>query len=177
MVRKLLLIAVAAAAVSGMLPGCGEESPPPAPAPAPKKVVAKPEPQPAGADVEVVQEPPAPVYAYDPSGRRDPFTPLLEVKRPMAVSDEPLTPLQRFDLSQLRLIGVIIGKGEPRAMVVAPDGKSFILKKGIKVGKNDGTVAAITKDGVEVEERYYDFSGEVRRSIQAIQLPQREGVE
>ncbi len=177
MVRKLLLMTVAGAAVSGILFGCGEEPPPPAPAPAPKQVVAKQEAQPASPEVKDVQAEPVPVYAYDPSGRRDPFTPLLEVKRPMPGSDEPLTPLQRFDLSQLRLIGVIIGKGEPRAMVVAPDGKSFILKKGIKVGKNDGVVTSISKDGVDVEERYYDFSGEVRRSIQAIQLPQREGVE
>ena len=52
-----------------------------------------------------------------------------------------------------------------------------ILKKGIKVGPNEGTVVGITPEAVLVEERYYDFSGEIRKSKQAIQLPKREGAE
>ncbi len=176
MIRKLLLVAVIGPAFSALLFGCGDESSPPQ-APPPAKKVAAPVPNPVADEAEPVEEPQEPVYVYDPAGRRDPFEPLMAVKKPIARSSEPLTPLQRFDLAQLRLIGVIIGKGDPRAMVVAPGGKSFILKRGVKVGKNDGRVVEINQDGVMVEERYYDFSGEVRKNIQAIQLPQREGVE
>jgi type IV pilus assembly protein PilP len=107
---------------------------------------------------------------------RDPFESLLDVKQPI-LPERALTPLQKFDIGQLRLIGVIIGKGEPKAMIVAPDGKSYILKKGIKIGKNDGTVIGVTRDAVVVQERYIDFSGEVRTVVQEIMLPQREGVE
>ena len=114
-------------------------------------------------------------YAYDPAGRRDPFEPLLLIKKPI-VQSEPLTPLQSYEIGQLRLIAVIIGKGTPTAMVIAPDGKGYILKKGIKVGKNNGTVLAIHKDAVLVEEKYIDFSGEIRKNTQEIQLPKREGV-
>ncbi|NIR47969.1 pilus assembly protein PilP, partial [candidate division KSB1 bacterium] len=74
----------------------------------------------------------------------------------------PLTPLQKFDLEQLRLIGVIVGRGEPRAMVIAPDGKSFILKKGTKIGKNNGSIVEISTESVLVNEKYFDFTGEVK---------------
>jgi type IV pilus assembly protein PilP len=50
------------------------------------------------------------------------------------------------------------------------------LRKGVKIGKNAGHVVGIEKDGVLVEERFYDFSGTFRKSIQKIQLPEREGV-
>lgn len=119
----------------------------------------------------------APAFVYDPSGRRDPFESLVTIKKSTGPSlDAPKTPLQSYELGQLRLIGVIIGKGQPRAMVVAPDGKSYILTKGIKVGKNEGVVKDITSDAVKIEEQYSEFSGEVRKSIQLIQLPKREGV-
>ncbi len=60
-------------------------------------------------------------------------------------------------------------------MVMAPDGKGYILKKGIRVGKNAGLVVGIRSDAVLVEEQFIDFSGEIKRSTQEIQLPKREG--
>jgi type IV pilus assembly protein PilP len=158
-----------------LLSGCSEEAPAPSPA-APQKVAA---PAPSSVDLPPAPEvmaPPPPKYVYDPTGRRDPFEPLTMVKKPILQQNAPLTPLQKYDLGQLRLIGVIIGKGEPRAMVIAPDGKSYILKKGTMVGKNDGVVVRIKSDTVLVEERYYDFSGVIRKNIESIQLPKREGV-
>ncbi len=117
-----------------------------------------------------------PVYVYDPAGKRDPFEPLLTVRKPIENDGLPVTPLQKFDLGQFRLVGIIIGKDEPIAMVMVPGGKSYILKKGVKIGKNAGVVVGIEADGVLVEERFYDFSGAFRKSIQKIQLPEREGV-
>jgi type IV pilus assembly protein PilP len=117
----------------------------------------------------------APVYHYDPAGRRDPFEVLQELRKQIVVSDEPLTPLQQVDLGQLRLTGVIVGKGAPMAMVSAPGGKSYILKKGVKVGRNNGVVVGVDPEGVSVQEKYYDFEGAVRESVQKIELPKREG--
>ena len=76
----------------------------------------------------------------------------------------------------MRVIGIIIGRGEPTAMVVGPKGKSFILKKGVKVGKNNGVVVGINSDSITVREKYVDFSGEVRTNVQELQLPKRGGV-
>jgi type IV pilus assembly protein PilP len=157
--------------------GCGEEAPAPATkmssqkkvkATMPKKeVVASPD----VTDQEAAVE----SYSYNPTNRRDPFVALLEMRRPVVESNEPLTPLQRIDLEQLRLRGVIIGKGAPMAMVAAPGGKAYILKNGVKVGRNNGVVVGIDAEGVSVREKYYDFVGEVRESVQKIELPKREG--
>ncbi len=158
-----------------LLGACSQEPPAPPQAERPQRTAA---PVPA-AEVDVAQDvaqPQEPPYVYDPAGRRDPFTPLVLVRRPVVQSDAPLTPLQTFEIGQLRLTGVIIGKGTPRAMVVAPDGKSYILQQGVLVGKNNGVVREIRRDGVFVEERYYDFSGEVRTNVLEISLPKREGV-
>lgn len=157
--------------------GCSEEIAKPVPQKQKKEKVESPMPK-AGKAAEVPgleQEAVAPVYHYDLAGRRDPFEVLLELRKPVLVSDEPLTPLQQVDLGQLRLVGVIIGKGAPMAMVSAPGGKSYILKKGVKVGRNNGVVIGVDSEGVSVQEKYYDFAGDVRESVQKIELPKQEG--
>jgi type IV pilus assembly protein PilP len=72
---------------------------------------------------------------------------------------------------------VVVGHAAPAAMIMVPGGKSYILKKGDRVGKNHGKVIDITPEGVFVKERYYDFSGEIRESVQEITLPKRSGVD
>lgn len=115
-------------------------------------------------------------FVYNPVGRRDPFRSLLEVRKPVAERREPQTPLEQFDLSQIRMVGAIIGMDRPRAMVNAPDGKSYIVTIGTRMGKNNGKVVSIDQNSIVVEESFYDFADEVRTSRQAIELPKREGV-
>lgn len=115
-------------------------------------------------------------YSYNPEGKRNPFASLFDVKKPVEpVREEPLTPLERFGLEQFRLLGAIVGIGEPRAMIAAPDGKSYVVTPGTRIGKNRGEVVKITSEGVFVEERYYDYTGEVRKNIRVIELPEEEG--
>lgn len=115
-------------------------------------------------------------FAYDSGGRRDPFEPLLMIKKPVSKSDFPLTPLQTHELTQLRLIGVVVGSGSPRAMVAAPDGKAYIIKVGVRIGKNNGLVRSIKNDAVLVDEQFTDLAGETKTVTQEIRLPKREGV-
>lgn len=162
--------------VFALLVGCGEtESKPEAKASVSNKAetrtVKKQAPEIAPPEIE--KAPPA--FVYSATGKRDPFEALLTVQKPVT-DGQPLTPLQKFDLGQFRLAGIITGKDEPMALVMAPGGKSYILKKGVKIGKNAGTVVGVEQDGVIVEEKFYDFSGAFRKSIQKIQLPEREGV-
>lgn len=161
--------------------GCGDEpapapqTPAPRPAPAPAPSPASPAAtEPLSVEEPAVAEPPK--YVYNPVGKRDPFQSLLEIRKPVASRAEPKTPLEQFDLDQVRLIGSIIGMAQPRAMVMAPDGKSYIVRIGTRLGKNNGVVVAIEKDRIIVEERFYDFADEVRTSRQSIELPKREGV-
>lgn len=103
-------------------------------------------------------------FAYNPGGRRDPFTPLVRREEPTAViqttrrPEELRGPLERYELRQLRLIAVMVVSGDPRAMVAAPDGKSYTVKIDDYIGINGGKVKdiqtraiAIDAQGVRVE--------------------------
>ena len=58
-------------------------------------------------------------YRYRPEGRRDPFESLVKEKAPVAElrrvkrpPDRPLGPLERFDISALKLVGILWGLGQ-----------------------------------------------------------------
>jgi type IV pilus assembly protein PilP len=121
-------------------------------------------------ETEEVEE--RPTFVYSPTGRRDPFQPLVTKEKKVRDEKVPLTPLQRFDLGQFRLQAVLIGKGAPRAMVSAPDGKTYILSPGIKIGKRDGVVTEITREAVLVEEVDYDVSGTGSKIVSTIAMPE-----
>jgi len=170
MKRYDLLIAALLALI--LLAGCNSEQPAPT-APPPSTAVAKPPAQAvAPPALEAAQPPEELRYVYAAQGRRDPFVPITG-KRVASFSDNPL---ESFDLLQFQLKGLIVGMGEPKAVVIAPDGKSYILKKGLRIGKSKGVIRDINRDRILVEERYQDLSGTTRIIIQEIKVPKREGV-
>lgn len=96
-------------------------------------------------------------FAYSPKGRRDPFKPLVQEKKNVAekVIGRPVRakgPLEKFELSQYRLVALMVVKGIPRAMVKAPDGKSYTVKVGEYIGMNDGFVKNIETKIVGIDE-------------------------
>lgn len=163
---ELLIVALL---IPAFLAGCDKEEP--APQTAPPTAVAKPPAQVAAPPAETAP-PEETRYFYAVEGRRDPFIPIVG-KKTAATSENPL---ESFDLPQFKLKGLIIGFGEPKAIVTAPDGKSYILKKGTRIGKSNGIIRDINRERILVEERYQDLSGATRSNIQEIKVPKREGV-
>ncbi len=96
-------------------------------------------------------------FTYSPLGRRDPFKPLVQ-KKPVIVKkvkerpDRVKGPLEKFELSQYRLMAIMVVKGIPRAMIAAPDGKSYTVKVGQYIGMNDGIVKNIETKVVGIDE-------------------------
>jgi type IV pilus assembly protein PilP len=103
---------------------------------------------------------PASDAPYDPSGRRDPFRP-PRAGTPHAAA-EPRTPLQRYEIGQLRLVAVIYEAREPRAVVEDDQGLGYIVKVGTPIGPNGGQVRAIERGRVTITEDAVDFYGETR---------------
>jgi type IV pilus assembly protein PilP len=95
---------------------------------------------------------------YDPSGRRDPFTPILQHLGSGQV-DLTLPPLQRVGLTDMNLIAVVWGAYGHTAMVQTPDGNGYAIRKGTRIGPNNGVVSAITEKGIVVQERFTDVYG------------------
>lgn len=112
------------------------------------------------------KSPEAPVPAAGLSeANRDPFRPMtLRTKiGPNTRKRENLSPLERFELSQLKLVGIVWDVKAPRAMVEDSGGLGYVVKVGTPIGSNDGKVKAIYRNEVVVEEFYSDDYGARKR--------------
>jgi len=93
-------------------------------------------------------------------GKRDPFRPFtLNVRSGAARRRENLSPLERYELGQLKLVGVIWDMKEPNAMVEDAAGLGYRVKVGTPIGSNEGKVKTILQDGIVVEEFQVDMYG------------------
>ena len=96
---------------------------------------------------------------YNPEGKLDPFEPLFR-KENVSVNTEkkkikrrkPLTPLEKINLSQLSLVGIIRAPSGNRALVQEASGKGYIVKKGTYIGTQSGKIEQILEDRIIVEE-------------------------
>lgn len=109
------------------------------------------------------------VIAYNPAGKIDPFVPLLkddpvkplQTEKVKREKREPMTPLERVDLSQLKLTAIIRTPSGFKAMVEESTGKGYIVGVGTYMGIHSGKVVNILKDRVVVEEEVEDALGNV----------------
>ena len=99
------------------------------------------------------------VRRYSSAGKRDPFRPFILELRPRRRRRENLSPLERVEVSQLKLVGIIWDIPEPRAMVEDAAGLGYVIKIGTPIGRNDGTVKVIAPKEVVIEENFFDFYG------------------
>lgn len=116
------------------------------------------------------------IGGYDPSGRRDPFAPILEQLQP-GKPDETLPPLQRVSLTELNLIAVIWGAYGYTAMVQTPEGNGYTVRRGTRIGQNNGVVSTITERGIIVQERFTDVYGRKQEREYVKLLHPKEGAE
>lgn len=96
---------------------------------------------------------------YSPVGKRDPFQPLPLRVRATRRPRENLSPLERYELGQLKLAGIVWNAKEPTAMVEDAAGLGYIVKVGTPIGPNEGKIKEIKPTEVVVEESYIDFYG------------------
>ncbi len=100
-------------------------------------------------------------YVYNPLGKPDPFKPFIQMTPSKTYSrNVPQTPLQKYEISQLTLVAIIMTPEGNIALVEDSAGKGYFLKKGTEIGKNDGKVKQILRDKVIIEEVYEDFFGQ-----------------
>jgi Tfp pilus assembly protein PilP len=86
---------------------------------------------------------------------RDPF------KRPDPEIGKgpPRTELEYYNLDAFKMVAVLTGPHKLRAMLMANDGKSFIVQSGEKIGPRNGVIRRITDEAVEVRERIFNILG------------------
>jgi Tfp pilus assembly protein PilP len=124
-----------------------------APAPAPEKQEAESQPKPA-----VI-------------GKRDPFRPFTLNRPPKGQGPpENLSPLERYELGQLRLVGVIWDVKQPNAIVEDAAGLGYVVKTGTPIGANQGKVKRIQPAGLVIEEFEMDVFGNKKKVERSMRL-------
>ena len=104
---------------------------------------------------------------YSRKGRIDPFEPFLReaefITAPASKFTRrvPRTPLEKIDLSQLKLTAVLRTSTKIRALVQEVSGKGYVVNEGTYVGNKGGQVSKILKDRIKVEEKYLDVLGKI----------------
>lgn len=104
---------------------------------------------------------------YNPKNKIDPFEPLFR-ETPEIKSESPQyadtnssgnTPLEKIDLSQLKLTGIILTASGNKALVREASGRGYVISKGTPIGTHGGRVAGVLQNKVIVKERMKDVSG------------------
>ncbi len=142
--RKLVIAAV-------LLCAACEEEAPPAPPPKPKKqeLISR----------EQAASQPSEKYVYTSIGKRDPFRPYYvdqALEEEEKQSARALTELEKFEIDQLKLVGVVTGTSTPSAMVEDPSGAGHTIMIGTLIGKHSGRVNKIKRDEVIILEEFRD---------------------
>ena len=115
----------------------------------------------------------------------DPFMPLIQEKKEVPVPemkkpDKPqrvLTPLEKMELSQIKLVAVVIMEDRKIAMVEEATGKGYEVVLGTYMGKNQGRVIDITFDTIVVKEIVTDYKGSQIERLQEIKIHKKDSGE
>src|SRR5215207_3307794 len=101
-------------------------------------------------------------YAYDASGRRDPFSPLDSASDPRASNGGgKAAGLAGLMIGEATVKGVVKSRGRMLAMVQAPDNKTYIVRASDRL--LDGEVRAVTAEAVVFVQNVNDPLSPVRQ--------------
>jgi len=109
---------------------------------------------------------------YDPAAHRDPFRPPNLTTA--AAETSPKTPLEGYEIGQLKLVGIISGLRDTRAMVEDSAGLGYIVTAGTPIGTAGGVVRQIEPRRVLIEETSTNFYGEKQPREVVMELPQED---
>ena len=119
-----------------------------------------------------------PVALYDPRGKRDPFVSFIkaEERKKAGIDTAALPPLQRYDLGELKFVGVIWTKKGARGLVEDAQGKGYSVTVGMRIGRSGGVVSRITGKEILVREEFVGNRGEKIVRESGIQLTTAGGI-
>ncbi len=98
-------------------------------------------------------------YVYSSIGKRDPFRPYhidQALEEQARDAQKTRSDLEKLELAQLRLVGIVSGTSTPTAMFEDPDGRGHVVRVGTPMGRNGGKVAKIKRDEVVIIEEFRD---------------------
>jgi Tfp pilus assembly protein PilP len=114
---------------------------------------------------------------------KNPFLPLFsdasaapkEKKHKKERNPKELTPLEKVDLSQLKLVATLRAASGNKALVEDSTGKGYVVKEGTYIGINSGNIIEITNKSIVVEEEIETLTGDVKIQKREIKLQKAPG--
>jgi Tfp pilus assembly protein PilP len=98
----------------------------------------------------VVETPPA----APPDEIRDPFK-----RPPLPQVERALSELETFAIEELKMTGVVTGPSQTKAMILAPNGKTYFVAENARIGNRKGIVDHISPEAVHVIEKAINLMG------------------
>ncbi len=128
----------------------------------------------------------ASIKPYSSAGKTDPFVPLFrkpetEDSQPTASPKKkrrkhiPRTPLERVDLSQLKLTAIIRSPQGNKALVEEATGKGYVVTVGTYLGNQGGKITKILDDRIIVEEEIEEPLGGIKKVPRQLKLQKSSG--
>jgi Tfp pilus assembly protein PilP len=102
---------------------------------------------------------------------RDPFRPITVNLRATVRRRENLSPLERFEIAQLKLVGIVRNTKGTVALVEDNVGFGYTVTVGTPIGPNDGKIKMIKSDELLIEEEYIDLYGAKKKREVSMRLP------
>jgi Tfp pilus assembly protein PilP len=101
-------------------------------------------------------------YKYDAKGRRDPFLPLVTIKKQKEIKKRGASPFESYDIPEIKLIAIAWDKKKYFALILLPDKKTYTITEGMTLGLEGGKVEKITRDSVVIREYIKDYKGDIK---------------
>lgn len=122
-------------------------------------------------------------YIYDPIGRRDPFKPWRPFTIKKAVVPDGTTsaakvieitdPLQKHEIEQYEILGIMWDVSRPRALIKDPENKTHMVFQGTRLGRNGGVIQTMREGEVVVTENI-DVNGELKQTTKLLEVKARQ---
>ena len=112
-------------------------------------------------------------FVYDArAGRRNPFQPPVSIGNTSSNPMLPGSPLERYDLDAIKLVGIMWNVRRPKAMFVDPTGDVHTLGLDDRIGRKHGYIAAIRNGEVVVVEPS-QFNGQATYSTRVLRIDEQ----
>lgn len=123
----------------------------------------------AGEDIDVIRK-----QITQPAGKQKPATEIFKfrlnrddskqidskVKPGKKIQSPLVTPLEKIELKNLKLMGVMLSDSGNIAIIKDPNGKEYIISEGARIGVNSGRVIRILGQKIIIEEQLRDTNGD-----------------
>jgi type IV pilus assembly protein PilP len=118
-------------------------------------------------DLDTLVNPFLPLFSNAPPAPKD--------KKKKERDPKELTPLEKVDLSQLKLVATLRATSGNKALVEDSTGKGYVINKGTFIGIHSGSVVEITSESIVVEEEIETLAGDVKIQKREIKLQKAPG--